>query len=63
MELKDKSFEDIANQVIYLQNFGQKIPIDLKIVFLTRYSSEINNIKKEDLKQEVIRFYERNKSN
>lgn len=63
MELKDKSFEDIANQVIYLQNFGQKIPIDLKIVFLARYSSEINTIKKEDLKQEVIRFYERNKSN
>lgn len=63
MELKDKSFEDIANQIIYLQNFGQKIPIDLKIVFLARYFSEINTIKKEDLKQEVIRFYERNKSN
>ena len=50
MELKDKSFEDISNQILYLINFGQDIPEELKLQLISRYKLEINTIRNEGTK-------------
>lgn len=62
MELKDKPFEEIINHILYLINFGQVVPQDLKHMFLLRFNNEINTIFKEDTKKEAIRYYEKNRN-
>lgn len=62
MELKDKPFEEIVNHILYLINFGQVVPQDLKYMFLLRFNNEINTIFKEDTKKEAIRYYEKNRN-
>lgn len=57
MELKDKSFEDISNQILYLINFGQDIPEDLKLQLMSRYKLEIDTIRNEGTKKEITKFY------
>ena len=57
MELKDKSFEDISNQILYLINFGQDIPEDLKLQLISRYKLEIDTIRNEGTKKEITKFY------
>ena len=62
MELKNKPFEEVVNQILYLINFGQLVPQDLKQLFLLRFNSEINTILKEDTRKEAIRYYDKIKS-
>ena len=57
MELKNKSFEDISNQILYLINFGQDIPEDLKLQLMSRYRLEIDTIRNERTKKEITKFY------
>lgn len=57
MELKNKSFEDISNQILYLINFGQDIPEDLKLQLISRYKLEIDTIRNEGTKKEITKFY------
>ena len=57
MELKDKSFEDISNQILYLINFGQDISEELKLQLISRYKLEINTIRNEGTKKEITKFY------
>lgn len=57
MELKNKSFEDISNQILYLINFGQDIPEDLKLQLMSRYKLEIDTIRNEGTKKEITKFY------
>lgn len=60
MELKNKSFEDISNQILYLINFGQDIPEDLKLQLISRYKLEIDTIRNEGTKKEITKFYSKN---
>mgnify|MGYP000992682044 FL=1 len=57
MELKNKNFEDISNQILYLINFGQDIQEDLKLQLMSRYKLEIDTIRNEGTKKEITKFY------
>jgi hypothetical protein len=57
MELKNKNFEDISNQILYLINFGQDITEDLKLQLMSRYKLEIDTIRNEGTKKEITKFY------